>query len=67
MSPVASTPHPGRDKRGLMLHSRQAAQAHGSDQCLFHDAPRDAATLATIEYVHLWAPRPWTRWRQCRH
>lgn len=51
-----STPQPGRDKRWLMLHSRQAAQAHGSDQVLFHDAPPDAATLATIEYVHLWAP-----------
>lgn len=57
MSPVPfSTPLPGRDKRWLMLHSRQAAQAHGSDQVLFHDAPPDAATLATIEYVHLWAP-----------
>lgn len=51
-----STPQAGRDKRWLMLHSRQAAQAHGSDQVLFHDAPPDAATLATIEYVHLWAP-----------
>lgn len=51
-----STPQPGRDKRWLMLHSRQASQAHGSDQVLFHDAPPDAATLATIEYVHLWAP-----------
>lgn len=51
-----STPQPGRDKRWLMLHSRQAAQAHSSDQVLFHDAPPDAATLATIEYVHLWAP-----------
>lgn len=51
-----STPQPGRDKRWLLMHSRQAAQAHGSDQVLFHDAPPDAATLATIEYVHLWAP-----------
>lgn len=51
-----STPQPGRDKRWLMLHSRQAAQAHSSDQILFHDAPPDPATLATIEYVHLWAP-----------
>lgn len=51
-----STPQPGRDKRWLLMHSRQAAQAHGSDQILFHDAPPDAATLATIEYVHLWAP-----------
>ena len=57
MSPVPfSTPQPGRDKRWLLMHSRQAAQAHGSDQILFHDAPPDAATLATIEYVHLWAP-----------
>lgn len=57
MSPVPfSTPQPGRDKRWLLMHSRQAAQAHGSDQVLFHDAPPDAATLATIEYVHLWAP-----------
>ncbi|GAB1838786.1 hypothetical protein MyNCGM121_55750 [Achromobacter xylosoxidans] len=51
-----STPQPGRDKRWLLMHSRQAAQAHGSDQILFHDAPPDPATLATIEYVHLWAP-----------
>ncbi|MDZ5614608.1 leucine-rich repeat domain-containing protein [Achromobacter xylosoxidans] len=51
-----STPQPGRDKRWLLMHSRQAAQAHGSDQILFHDAPPDATTLATIEYVHLWAP-----------
>lgn len=51
-----STPQPGRDKRWLLMHSRQAAQAHGSDQILFYDAPPDAATLATIEYVHLWAP-----------
>ncbi|WP_241049939.1 leucine-rich repeat domain-containing protein [Achromobacter xylosoxidans] len=57
MSPVRfSTPQPGRDKRWLLMHSRQAAQAHGSDQVLFHDAPPNAATLATIEYVHLWAP-----------
>lgn len=57
MPPVPfSTPQAGRDKRWLILHSRQAAQAHGSDQVLFHDAPPDAATLATIEYVHLWAP-----------
>lgn len=57
MSPVPfSTPQPGRDKRWLLMHSRQAAQAHGSDQVLFYDAPPDAATLATIEYVHLWAP-----------
>ncbi|MCG2596355.1 MULTISPECIES: leucine-rich repeat domain-containing protein [Burkholderiales] len=57
MSPVLfSTPQPGRDKRWLLMHSRQAAQAHGSDQILFYDAPPDAATLATIEYVHLWAP-----------
>lgn len=57
MSPVPfSTPQPGRDKRWLLMHSRQAAQAHGSDQILFHDAPPDAATLAAIEYVHLWAP-----------
>lgn len=57
MSPVSfSTPQPGRDKRWLLMHSRQAAQAHGSDQVLFYDAPPDAATLATIEYVHLWAP-----------
>lgn len=57
MSPVPfSTPQPGRDKRWLLMHSRQAAQAHGSDQILFYDAPPDAATLATIEYVHLWAP-----------
>ncbi|MFY3160169.1 leucine-rich repeat domain-containing protein [Achromobacter xylosoxidans] len=39
-----------------MLHSRQAAQAHDSNQILFYDTPPDAATLATIEYVHLWAP-----------
>lgn len=51
-----STPQPGRDKRWLLMHSRQAAQAQGSDQILFHDAPPDPATLATIEYVHLWAP-----------
>lgn len=51
-----STPQPDRDKRWLLMHSRQAAQAHGSDQVLFYDAPPDAATLATIEYVHLWAP-----------
>ncbi|CAB3636409.1 MAG: leucine-rich repeat domain-containing protein [Achromobacter sp.] len=51
-----STPQPGRDKRWLLMHSRQAAQAHGSDQILFYDAPPDAATLAAIEYVHLWAP-----------
>lgn len=51
-----STPPPGRDKRWLLMHSRQAAQAHGSDQILFHDAPPDPATLATIEYIHLWAP-----------
>lgn len=51
-----STPQPGRDKRWLLMHSRQAAQAQGSDQVLFHDAPPDPATLATIEYVHLWAP-----------
>lgn len=51
-----STPQPGRDKRWLLLHSRQAAQAHGSDQILFYDAPPDAATLAAIEYIHLWAP-----------
>lgn len=50
------TPLPGRDKRWLLMHCRQAAQAHGSDQILFHDAPPAAATLATIEYVHLWAP-----------
>lgn len=57
MSPVPfSTPQPGRDKRWLLMHSRQAAQAHGSDQVIFHDAPPDAATLTTIEYVHLWAP-----------
>lgn len=57
MSPVLfSTPQPGRDKRWLLMHSRQAAQAHGSDQILFYDAPPDAATLAAIEYVHLWAP-----------
>ena len=57
MSPVPfSTPQPGRDKRWLLMHSRQAAQAHGSDQVLFYDAPPDAATLATIKYVHLWAP-----------
>lgn len=57
MPPVPfSTPQPGRDKRWLLMHSRQAAQAHGSDQVLFYDAPPDAATLATIEYVHLWAP-----------
>lgn len=57
MSPVSfSTPQPGRDKRWLLMHSRQAAQAHGSDQVLFYDAPPDAATQATIEYVHLWAP-----------
>ncbi|CUJ17697.1 Leucine Rich repeats (2 copies) [Achromobacter xylosoxidans] len=51
-----STPQPGRDKRWLLMHSRQAAQAHGSDQVLVYDAPPDATTLATIEYVHLWAP-----------
>lgn len=51
-----STPQPGRDTRWLLMHSRQAAQAHGSDQILFYDAPPDAATLAAIEYVHLWAP-----------
>ncbi|WP_238926199.1 hypothetical protein [Achromobacter xylosoxidans] len=57
MSPVPfSTPQPGLDKRWLWMHSRQAAQAHGSDQVLFHYALPDAATLAPIEYVHLWAP-----------
>lgn len=57
MPPVPfSTHQPGRGKRWLMLHSHHAALAHGSEQVLFYDAPPDALTLATIEYVHLWAP-----------
>ncbi|MGB3816990.1 hypothetical protein [Achromobacter pulmonis] len=51
-----STSQLSGNKRWLLTHSRQAAQAHGSNQILLYDAPPGQTKLATIEYIHLWAP-----------
>ncbi|MDQ8034682.1 MAG: leucine-rich repeat domain-containing protein [Bordetella sp.] len=57
MSAIAYTdPMPAHDERWVCLHSSHAAQFPGSTPTVFHDAPPDAATLARIRSLHLWAP-----------
>jgi hypothetical protein len=52
-----STPQPGRDQTWGLMHSRQGAQLQVPNKpVVFYDAPPDAATLAQIESVHVWAP-----------
>lgn len=52
-----SKPRPAREQTWRVMHSRQLPQVpNPDDRIVLYDAPPDAATLASIEDAHLWAP-----------